>query len=369
MSADSGIISLVDETEWANPRNVRTSPVVPKGQHPFAASSESALRMMKNPRFRRLGGTPRENPDNHHVALPALGTLAERTASEVFVTVAVVCFRHRFGVILFDLRHAEQVAAHSELFLTVAVSQKPVIANAPEPVQQQQQETPDEFPGAEGHRFDLVASAIVFPLEPDLIVFDVEQAVIGDGDAVGIAAHVIEHLPGSCERSFGIDNPIALFQAGQMPGELRPFPERFQSAEELKFPASNALSRDSRKAGGTEKTEPGPARKVQPAGNPTITTKRRSAAGHDAMQVRMKLEVLSPTVQYGKEADFRTKVFGVRCDGFQSLGCSPEENAVDSLLVLESDCGNLFRHGEDDMKVRDLKKFVLAILKPLGSGQ
>jgi hypothetical protein len=87
------------------------------------------------------------------------------------------------------------------------------------------------------------------------------------------------------------------------------------------------------------------------------------------MQVRMKLEVLSPTVQDGKETDFRTEVFGVRRDGFQSLGGGPEENAVDSLLVLESDRGNLFRHGEDDMKVRDLKKFGLAVLKPLGAGK
>ena len=157
-------------------------------------------------------------------------------ASEVFVTVAVVCFRHRFGVVLFDLRHAEQVAAYSELFLAVAVPQEPVIANALEPVRQHvQQETPDEFPGAQGHRFDLIASTIVFPLEPDLIVSDVEQAVIGDGDAVGITAHVIEHLLGSCERSFGIDNPIALFQICQMPGEHGPLLQRFQSVEELKF--------------------------------------------------------------------------------------------------------------------------------------
>jgi hypothetical protein len=74
-------------------------------------------------------------------------------------------------------------------------------------------------------------------------------------------------------------------------------------------------------------------------------------------------------VQDGKEADFRTEVFGIGRDGFQSLGCGPEENAVDRLLVLEGDRGNLFRHGEDDMKVRDLKKFGLAVLKPLGSGK
>ena len=83
----------------------------------------------------------------------------------------------------------------------------------------------------------------------------------------------------------------------------------------------------------------------------------------------MKLEVLSPTVQDGKEADFRTEVFGVGCDGFQSLGCGPEENTIDRFLVLESHRGNLFRHSEDDMKVRDLKKFSPAVLKPLGAGQ
>ena len=83
----------------------------------------------------------------------------------------------------------------------------------------------------------------------------------------------------------------------------------------------------------------------------------------------MKQEVLSPAVQDGKEADLGAEVFGVRRDGFQSLGGGPEENAVDSLLVLESDRGNLFRHGEDDMKVRDLKKFGLAILKPLSAGK
>ena len=104
----------------------------------------------------------------------------------------------------------------------MAVPQEPVIANALEPVRQHvQQETPDEFPGAQGHRFDLITSAIVFPLEPDLIVFDVKQPVIRDGDAMSIAAHVIEHLLGSGERSFGIDNPIALFQVCEMPGELQ----------------------------------------------------------------------------------------------------------------------------------------------------
>ena len=74
-------------------------------------------------------------------------------------------------------------------------------------------------------------------------------------------------------------------------------------------------------------------------------------------------------MQDGKEADLRAEVFRVRGNGFQSFGCSPEENAIDSPLVLESDRGNLLRHGENDMKVVHRKKFGLPVLKPLESGE
>ena len=155
-----------------------------------------------------------------------------------------------------------------------------------------------------------------------------------------------------------------------MPRERRPLLERFQGAEELKFAGIECFLEGLQKEPAEQRGQnPDRQEKVRPAGNPAITARRRSAAGHDAMQVRMKLEVLSPTVQDGKEADLRTEVFGIGRDGSQSFGRGPEENAVDSLLVLESDRGNLFRHGEDDMKVRDLKKFGLAILNPLGAGQ
>ena len=100
-----------------------------------------------------------------------------------------------------------------------------------------------------------------------------------------------------------------------------------------------------------------------------MTVRRQSAAGHDAMQVRMKLEVLSPAVQHGKEADLRTEMFGIGRDGSQRLGRGPEENAVDHLLVLVGDRGDLFRHGKDDVKIRNLQKFGLAVLDPLGPGQ
>jgi hypothetical protein len=74
-------------------------------------------------------------------------------------------------------------------------------------------------------------------------------------------------------------------------------------------------------------------------------------------------------VQYGEETDLRAEVFRIGGNGFQGLGRGTEENPVDHLLILESDGGDFFRHSENDMKVRDLKKFGFAILDPPGAGE
>ena len=50
------------------------------------------------------------------------------------------------------------------------------------------------------------------PLESDMILFDCEQAVVGNRDAMSIAADVIEHLLGTGKRSLGVDDPLGLLQ-------------------------------------------------------------------------------------------------------------------------------------------------------------
>lgn len=108
--------------------------------------------------------------------------------------------------------HTEQATTLVQFLLPMAVPQQAIVANALEPVRQNvEQETPDEFVGAHGHGFDLIALFIILPLEFHLIVFDVEEPVIGDGDAMGITAHVIEHLFRSGKWPLGVNDPFELF--------------------------------------------------------------------------------------------------------------------------------------------------------------
>lgn len=85
--------------------------------------------------------------------------------------------------------------------------------------------------------------------------------------------------------------------------------------------------------------------------------------------MRMNLEILSPGVKYGEEADIGPQVFGIGCDRLQSFGGGLEENTVDDFLILISDRGDLFRYGEDHMIVGDLQKLGLPVLDPLRAGQ
>ena len=51
---------------------------------------------------------------------------------------------------------------------------------------------------------------IVSPAEGDAIVLEGHEAMIGDGDAMGVAGQVVENLFGTAEGWLGVDDPVLL---------------------------------------------------------------------------------------------------------------------------------------------------------------
>ncbi len=96
-----------------------------------------------------------------------------------------------------------------QFFLTVAIAEEAEITDAMKPMRQNvEEEATDEFLGRKRHGFLLTVVSIVLVSEANLTGFDVQQAVVRDGDAMGVAADVIEHLFGAGEGRLGIDNPL-----------------------------------------------------------------------------------------------------------------------------------------------------------------
>jgi hypothetical protein len=48
----------------------------------------------------------------------------------------------------------------------------------------------------------------VTPTKGDLAVIKRNQSVVGDGDAVGVTAEVVEHILRTTERWFGVGDPM-----------------------------------------------------------------------------------------------------------------------------------------------------------------
>jgi hypothetical protein len=75
------------------------------------------------------------------------------------------------------------------------------------------QEAADEFMGLKRDRLFFIPIFAISITQGDLTVLDVEDAVIGQSHAVGVAAEVIEHGLWRTERLFGVNHPV-LFPRG-----------------------------------------------------------------------------------------------------------------------------------------------------------
>lgn len=83
------------------------------------------------------------------------------------------------------------------------------------------------------------------------------------------------------------------------------------------------------------------------------------------MDMRVIMEVLSPGVQNRDEADLCTQMSGIGSKLAQRLGDGAKLDRVNDILVLEGDCGDLLRQGEDDVEGADRQKVGLPRGKPV----
>jgi hypothetical protein len=98
------------------------------------------------------------------------------------------------------------------------------------------------------------------------------------------------------------------------------------------------------------------------AANPLVMVWGQTAAGNDAMQVRMKVKGLTPGMEHGEKARLHAETFGVAGHGEQGFGGGAEEEAVGDFLVVEGDGGDGFGEGEDEVKVRGGQQLGAALL-------
>src|SRR5258708_39885590 len=135
----------------------------------------------------------------------ANGTFPQRAARESLVSITIILLYRGLGRAFLSRSHAQKLTAMLQLLLAVSIAEEPVVANTVEPTRQNvEQKSPDELVRREGHDFLLIVVAVVSPVEFHLAIFDVDDPVIGNGDAVRVAGDMVAHLLWPRVREVGV---------------------------------------------------------------------------------------------------------------------------------------------------------------------
>ena len=132
----------------------------------------------------------------------------------------------------------QELTAEFQFAGAVTVGKETVVADALKTGRQSVlQEAADELLGCD--RDDLVFSAVavVLPGVGDLAVVQGQQAAVGDGHAVSVAAEIFEDMLGTTKGWFGVDHPFLFAQRGEIAVESCGVEQSLEIAEELEFSA------------------------------------------------------------------------------------------------------------------------------------
>jgi hypothetical protein len=120
-----------------------------------------------------------------------------------------------------DFGHFQQLTAEGEFFLAVTVGEEAIVANALKTIREEmEQKSANELIGGQRYRFQPIIVAVILPVESDLGIFDIEDAVVGDGHTVSGAANIVENLSRAGKRGLGIDDQFASLQGSQIAAKL-----------------------------------------------------------------------------------------------------------------------------------------------------
>ena len=155
-----------------------------------------------------------EDLDDAHESPTVRARFTQRERDNVWLNIVVICVLRRLN--------AEPYADFGEIGFAGAAGHQVVMTDAVEPVRKDvDRETSDKHGPDHAHNLLAVTilDAVVFPSQRDVIGISADQAVVRDGDAVGIAAQVGKYGLWATEGRFRVDHPFG-------------FAERIQPSDE-----------------------------------------------------------------------------------------------------------------------------------------
>jgi len=223
-----------------------------------------------------------------------------------------------------------------------------------------QQEAAQEFIVRQSGELLFVVVSGIAPAKSHLAIGKGDQAMVGDGHAMGVAAEIVQHIFGTAEGTFQVHHPVLSKQWPEPSREDLGFAEELQVFGEVELTILEGLPE-----GGDELTTKNLAQYrfgqevVVRRADPVGVIERETSGGHHTMDMGMKPDLLIPGVQHTEETNLCPEVSGIASDFEKSFRAGSKQEIVDQLFVLQHHWGQVAGKCEDHVQVARGEQFSL----------
>ena len=167
-------------------------------------------------------------------------------------------------------------------------------------------------------------------------LFERNQTLVRDRDAVGVAAQVLQRLPRTSERRPYFDDPLVAVERPHKRLELTRSIEWRKPPVETQLALGESLPETVDELAAKDLGEDllGQEEALRRRVDPAAVIERETAGGNDSRDVGVFLEALIPTAQDREEADLGAEMARVASDFEQRLCARSQQQRVERILVL-----------------------------------
>src|SRR5208283_2101344 len=258
---------------------------------------------------------------------------------------------------------------HKALFLD-AVGEKPERTDTHEPLRQDmQKKAPDEFFGLKGHlSADIIVAVPV--AEGDVLVINMQNAVVGDSHAVSISPEVVQDLFRSGKWRLGIDHPFLRTQRPDQPCEPFGSTENLSLAGIYEPVRTSCLFEQSDKFPSEYLRESFHGEEIwfcAAFGYPGLAILSKDSTWHHTVDMEMIQEDLAPGMQNCEKSQSAAQI--VAAERQECLAHSRKQHIQHDRLVGKYERIKIMWQGKDRVKVLRRQELSQSCLQPACLGQ
>src|SRR5882672_5577462 len=173
------------------------------------------------------------------------------------------------------------------------------------------------------------------PAETDLAIAEGDQAVVGDGHAMSVAAEIVHHVLGATEGTFQVHHPILSMEGPQPSGEGLRLRQKLQVSVEVELAILKRLFERVDELAAKNFLQHFLGQEVIVWGtNPAGVIGRETVGRNDTVHMWMSGELLAPRMQDTGYVDLCDEVSGIASDFEEGFRTGAQQEIVKDFLVL-----------------------------------